>query len=184
MYEELSQPELMDRLSESGIQLTTQTLRNWERNHLIIPPRREGGRGGKKSIYCEYVLAECYASHKLLQDKDFIEKGLLLPRINAETLSQARKDCEYYPVHFPCPPSDEHLYYVNRGETSLKVTITEDGIRKIPCDYNSAPKKENLPSFENHEAKLVYHYKEFLQLLWFRYVSAGCEEFLVKYKID
>jgi hypothetical protein len=184
-YEELSQPELMERLEEADIKVTTQTLRNWERSHLIIPPRREGGRGGKKSFYCEYVLAECYAANTLLQEKAFVGKNIPLPRISAEALSQARKFCKYYPNQYPCPPIDKHLYYHGQNETGTKVIITDDGIRKVPGDYNALPADdEDQPIFGNYEEKLIYHYSQFLQLIWFRCITEGCEKFLQSYKAE
>lgn len=182
-YEELLQPELMERLAEAGIKVTTQTLRNWERSGLIIPPRREGGRGGKKSFYSEYVLAECYAANMLLQEKLIVGTGIVLPRVSAESLSKARKSCRYYPLQYPCPPRDQHIYYYDQKNNSkTQVAIRNETIKKIPADYQAVPEQGGMEAFKNYEEKMIHYYSEFLQLLWFRFITEGCEQFLQKYR--
>lgn len=181
-YKELLQPELMERLAEAGIKVTTQTLRNWERSGLIIPPRREGGRGGKKSLYCEYVLAECYAANMLLQEKLIVGTGVVLPRVSAEALSKAREFCRYYPQQYPCPPRDQHIYYHGMNNSGTKVAIINETIKRLPADYQAIPAAGEVKAFKDYEEKMIHYYSEFLQLLWFRFITEGCEQFLQKYR--
>ena len=72
-YELIMQSELVERLHQEGMKITSQTLRNWEKNELIVPPvRKDNHVSGRSSFYYDYVLAECYAVYNLSRGLDFL----------------------------------------------------------------------------------------------------------------
>lgn len=62
-YRQLSQQELLQKLSDIGISITAQTLRNWEKKDLISPAFRTGIKKerGLCVAYTEINIAEAFA---------------------------------------------------------------------------------------------------------------------------
>lgn len=89
-YELLSQQELLRKLSDIGISITAQTLRNWEQRGLISPAARIGlkKRRGLRVIYTEINIAEAFAVWCLTHPINVDES--LLPRYSLRQIEIAR----------------------------------------------------------------------------------------------
>lgn len=160
LYQDLTQPELLERLSEKGIKVSTQTLRNWETAKLITPPTRGSRYGGRWAAYTEYVLIECYAAYHLLSQNARRTPGVYELKCNPTLISKARRSCHFHPKGLPARPLDESCYDwletpdqkkrlvscqdpMYEGEKVIsRITITEGF---LPSDFNLQETHDPLP---------------------------------------
>ena len=175
----LGTQEVLGRLAKVGINITAQTLRNWERDQLITSPTRGAGYGGKWSEYPNYVLAECYAAHMLLQvlPKKIIDKDV--PKFSVKLLAEARANCE----HRQSKPYDaaETLSRYNSGFKFGKAVVTD-----MPIKWSEMPKIElsneyvifaNKAGQNTFETMLQFTTKKSAELFWLKYYSEGLKIF-------
>lgn len=175
----LGTQDVLGRLAEAGINITAQTLRNWERDKLITSPARGAGYGGKWSEYPSYVLAECYAAHMLLQvlPKKIIDKDV--PKFSVKLLAEARANCE----HQQSKPYDA-AEILNRYNFGFKVGKAV--VATVPINWNDNPKVElsneyvvfaNKVGQNTFDTMLQFTTKKSAELFWLKYYSQGLKIF-------
>jgi|GEM_PF-3964697 len=183
----LESPEMLQRLAQGGIVVTSQTLRNWERDGLITPPERGGGYKGKWTKYSELALAECYAAHMLLQVLTKNQSAQTIPKFSAAQLSKARLNCRFYP-HGIEKPQLATEYFLKKP--CAKATICEEVIVGTAINWEDAPKFSldreyallaNASGQNSFEMLLQFTMQLTAELLWGKYLAEGAKKFqLVK----
>lgn len=183
----LGSPEMLQRLAQGGIAITSQTLRNWERDGLITPPERGGGYKGKWTKYSEFALAECYAAHMLLQVLTKSQSEQTIPKFSAAQLSKARMNCRFYPSGIEKPNlATDYLL----KKTGSKATIREESIVGTAINWEDEPKFSldneyvllaKASGQNSFETLLKFTMQLTAELLWFKYLTEGARKFqLVK----
>lgn len=179
----LGSQEMLDRLAQVGINVTIQTLRNWERQRLITPPERGGGYGGKWSNYAESVLAECYAAHMLLQVLPKTKMDRTIPKFSAEMLAHARANCRFLPPGLTFPHIKSTFLMEKIG---AKVTIQDEFFERRPVHWASKPdidlsddylKQVKFSGQESFDTMLECVMRLTAELLWFKFLSEGAGKF-------
>lgn len=109
-FEQMSQQELLQKLSDLGISVTSQTLRNWELIGLISVPARTGlkGKRGLRVIYNAINIVEAFIIWTLTHCND----------INDPTMSR----CSLKQIKIA-----RYMF--------LKLKISVKGERILPQDY-------------------------------------------------
>ena len=178
----LSSGEMLNRLAQVGINVTIQTLRNWERQKLITPPERGGGYCGKWSDYAESALAECYAAHMLLQVLPRRKMGGNIPKFSAEMLAHARANCRFLPLGLIFP-AVKSRYFME--ETGADIRIYDEFFAGRPALWESKPGIDLNEDYINHmkvsghdsfDTMLEYATRLTAELLWFKFLSEGAEK--------
>ena len=167
VYEWVPQAELIERLSKQNIVITAATLRNWEKAGLITPPYRTGRRGGKITLYPEFVLAECYAVYLLSQPNQKIE-GIPIPKFSLAMLGEVRKDTLKNNFHLHKYPVPEEHYQSDTGQ------IDEADLLEVL--QNTDFKNLSLAEITSECGKI------FVTCLWVLALQKGCEFFLTEYR--
>lgn len=174
-YGLIKQSELVERLHQKGIRVTSQTLRNWEKNELMIPPVRKGNNvSGRSAVYYDYVLAECYAVYNLSRGFEFSPNYPPMPKFSMDNMRIGRNGflCDYGGVlpHYP--------------EAPVNVSPIRKGFaRKSKEDMMELIDKIDLDDFwDNQSVHIEKEYKSFLVQGWKIALSKGCDKFLKKYK--
>ena len=191
VYPYLPQPTVLGELAKAGVEITSQTLRNWEKYDLLIPPRRSGQLGGRKSEYCEFSLAEAFAAYKLTQsnfDLRISNSSISLPKFSLAQLSLARKknwEVGNFVPYYPNPPKyGEGVRHYNdpfSDDAELQKNLPDPNFRirnkKIePVVHKKADIGKNI------EEILQYNFFQSLYIAWFYALCLGCEKFLTEYK--
>lgn len=176
-FEELAPQALLERLEKEGIQVTQQTLRNWERNGLISKPARGARYGGRWTVYSEYVLPECYAAYMLLSEKS-------IPKFPIPLLAKARELNYYHPEGFPLKPAKSAEINTKFGI----VKITDEYINPLIVKWTDAPQIEidnlykrfmEFKGENNYDTLLDFHLLVSAQLLWFKFFYEGASKFWI-----
>lgn len=175
-YSELSPQEVLSRLTAAGVNVTLQTLRNWEADRLITPPIRGSGYGGRWTKYFEYVLAECYAAHMLLHvlPKKMMDKST--PKYSPEMLAHARATCRFHPSGWPERPISEtiRLHHLADGVMAKDYRWDDPPQIDLTQEYSNLAETKKSDSFET---LLEYTTKLSAELMWFKYLTEGAKAF-------
>lgn len=173
-YAIISQAALMERLKRKNIHTTAQTLRDWERMGIILPPYRGETMRGRKAEYSEFVLAECFAANHLVRGDLSPAEGMFIPRLALEllgsTVSALRQSDAYVVPHYPPPPREADYPLLP------------------PCRQTNEPKTRplELPKQILDDPVFAYvlwmHIQETARLAWLWTVWIGCELFLTEYR--
>jgi len=184
----LPQPELLLRLADHNISITSQTLRNWEKNALIIPPKRGGKRGGRTSDYCEFVLAEAFAVYTLTQAEIPLHISgteVQLPKFSLLHLSIAREQvrkANCLVPNFPAPPFDSVGGVLQKYDTTeFKESLPKPDFSVLKSGKLSVNAAHKLVECDI-ATHFQYHFFQTLYISWFNAVSQGCDVFLSHYK--
>ena len=127
-YPLLSQQAFLKRLSDCGINITSQTLRNWEQHNLLTPQSRSGQpeKKGLRVSYSEFALAEAFAVYSLSNSKlsfELVDNDVPFPKYSLLHVEMARRAfCKagYTIPNFPKPPKSSYtVRYLNSGQEEL-----------------------------------------------------------------
>ena len=182
-YDQITQSELLNRLEAVGISVTPQTIRNWEKARLIIPPYRSGQRGGRITEYSEFVLAEVYAIYHLMQGYVIVD-NFPLPKLTMMHLALARQlQIGYRPDDYPKPPTDKFIYYTSSDPQksvipNMKMVIYDEQTPGYIGDDNLRDAIDDLP---NKKRELSHIFINILEKAWRCAIDDGCKQFLYVY---
>ena len=127
-YSLLSQQEFLKRLADRGINITSQTLRNWEQHNLLTPQSRSGQpeKKGLRVSYSEFALAEAFAIYSLSNSKlsfELVGYDVPFPKYSLLHIEMARRAfCKagYTVPNFPKPPTSSYsVRYLNLSQEEL-----------------------------------------------------------------
>lgn len=177
--EVLGTQEVLAHLAEAGVNITAQTLRNWERDQLITSPKRGAGYGGKWSEYPRHVLAECYAAHMLLQvlPKKIIDKDV--PKFSVKQLAEARTNCKNR-------LSKKYNVAENLSSYNSGMKFGEPVVANVTINWENMPKIElskeyavfvNQAGRNTFETMLQFTTKKSAELFWQKYYFQGLKIF-------
>ena len=127
-YKQLSQQELLQKLSDIGISITAQTLRNWEQKDLISPAFRTGVKKehGLRVAYTGINIAEAFAVWVLTKNIGIVE-GL----IGKYTLRQVRI-ARYMFLKLKIPMACELSVHQNYCDIKTPDREIEELIKDLP----------------------------------------------------
>lgn len=175
----ISQERFLKELKQvAEIDITAQTLRNWERHNLITPPDRkihsEDRRAGRSAEYYRSALAEAYAVYKLTKEGLTLPQDqMLLPKFSLVHVAIAREvfyKAGYYIPKFP-PPFDKKAK-VNQIP-SENVPAINFVIKNGRITTNEVSKEWKSP-----DQYLKYIFYQQLYAAWYYSLSEGCEKLL------
>lgn len=175
----ISQERFLKELKQvAEIDITAQTLRNWERHNLITPPDRkihsEDRRAGRSAEYYRSALAEAYSVYKLTKAGLTLPQDQIpLPKFSLAHVAVAREifyKTGYYIPNFPPPFYKSIKVKRTTGEDVPPISfVIEDG--KIHP-------KEMPQEWKNADQYLRYIFYQQLYAAWYYALSEGCEKLL------
>lgn len=177
----ISQERFLQELKQvAGIDITAQTLRNWERHNLITPPDRkihsDKRRAGRSAEYYRSALAEAYAVYKLTKEGLTLPQDQIpLPKFSLTHVAIAR--AVFYNSGFSIPN------FPSLFDKSEKVN--QILVKKVPAmEFDIDPidgrihQKEIPKVWENSEQYLRYMFYQQLYAAWYYSLREGCEKLL------
>ncbi|MBE6106935.1 hypothetical protein [Anaerovibrio lipolyticus] len=173
-YELITQSELVERLHQEGMKITSQTLRNWEKNELIVPPvRKDNHVSGRSAFYYDYVLAECYAVYNLSRGLDFSPNFPSMPKFSMDNIKIGRNGFLFH--HFGLLSG-----YPEAPTNVLPLKQVSDPDRRK--EVFELIDKCGKDVYEKQLMGLEKAVMLFLTQGWMIALEEGCDKFLKKYK--
>ena len=185
-YKWCSQNDFLAKLASVEIEVTSQTLRNWETHNLLTLPRRVGQAKGLRVEYCEFALVEAFAAYCLTNSVltvDMNGEKIPFPKYSLLHIELARRTfckAKYNVANFPKPPlaSYEIGYkwhnpepiFTNLPNFNFKV---ENGEVKMTLPLNMGNDVEGLTE---------YLFFQSLYNTWYMAIKKGCEKLLRDYE--
>ena len=180
-YSLLPQRAFLQRLSDCGIIITSQTLRNWEQNNLLTPQLRSGQpeKRGLRVAYSEFALAEAFTVYSLSNSKlsfNLADNYVPFPKYSLLHIEMARRAfCESRCTipNFPKPPESSYtIRYRN--------PLHEELFKALP-PFNFIFKKEHwkvtIPQIMSCDEIAKCLFFQGLYSAWFFAMNKGCESF-------
>ena len=181
-YRWISQQAFLDKLKNVGIDITSQTLRNWDKLNLITHPRKPDRQKSKelRVEYCEFALAEAFAVFQLTKAQvyvDVADTNVFLPKFSLLHMEIARLIfCKSYGfVHgFIKPPEDTYRVYYEDAEA---LHLLND-LPPVSFNFKGCIDQAALPTADNFEDLTKQLFFQTLYSAWFLALKQGCEIFL------
>ena len=180
-YSLISQQQFLKRLSDNNINITSQTLRNWEQHNLLTPQSRSGQleKRGLRVAYSEFSLAEAFAVYNLTNAKltfETIGKEVLFPKYSLLHVEMARRAfCEsrYIIPNFPKPPEGTYIIrYHNPSQEELFKTLPP-----FSFIFENGQWQVTMPQVMSSNELAEYLFFQGLYGAWFFAMKKGCELF-------
>ena len=179
LYSLLSQQEFLKRLSDNSINITSQTLRNWEQRNLLTPQLRSGlpGKKGLRIAYSEFALAEAFAVYSLTNSKlsfELLSNYVLFPKYSLLHVEMARRAfCKsgYAIPNFPKPPE---------GSYTIRYPSQEELFKALPpfsFIFENGKWQVTLPQAMSSTELAKYLFFQGLYSAWFFALQKGCKIF-------
>lgn len=175
-YDLLSQQEILNRLKNADIDITTQSLRNWELRNLITPAYRTGIKKyrGLRVLYNEFSLAESLAVYYMNTTRHFDDEVMSkIPKYSLSQIEIARQQfCkEHYTIAgYPEPDAITYdiIYESQNTEQYLptEVALTENNTWDMKTEINGT--LYDVMAKSNYDA---------LFITWMFFLQKGCDTF-------
>ena len=175
----ISQESFLQELKQvADIDITAQTLRNWERLNLITPPDRKihsaERRAGRSAEYYRSALAETYAVYKLTKvGLTLPQDQIPLPKFSLSHVAIARKvlyKAGYYiPKYQPPFAKSAKVNQILGEEVPAINFVIEDG---------TIITNEVSQEWKSLDQYVKYIFYQQLYAAWYYALSEGCEKLL------
>ena len=180
-YSPIFQRDFLDRLSDHDINITSQTLRNWQRNNLLTILSRSGqsGKKGLQVVYSEFALTEAFAVYSLVSAKLLFKlngNDIPFPKYSLLHVEMARRafcQSRYSIPNFPNPPEESYsVMYPNTNREELFKDLPPFGFA-----LENDQRHSNVPLIMNSAELDKLLFFQGLYGAWFSAVKKGCETF-------